>query len=221
MRFLPLTLSRAVLLALACVLVGCLSYPDSNERVYDRIVVTRFKEGTDFGAYKTFSISPEVIVFKQSGSKIEREPLDEGLAARLVDDTIAHLSDRGYTQVEQDDDPDLGVAISILNGEVTGYYSGYWCSYWGYPYASCYYPWYTSYTYNTGTVITDVLDLKTSPPTDPDAPPPDPSDPVQQIDLLWTGAVYGVLKSNVSANLEDALDGIAQSFAQSPYFKTE
>lgn len=198
-------------------LTGCVGYPDADERFDDEIIYTRYREGTEFSEYKTFAISPEVIVFEEDDDEIEQEPLEEPLAEQVIERTVENLKARGYEEVSKDDSPDLGVTVSILKGHVTAYYGGYWGSYWGYPFYGYYYPYYYTYSYNTGTLLTDVVDLKNAPPKPVD--PPDMSDPENKLEVLWTGLVYGVLGSNPGENLDDGLAGIDQTFKQSPYFQ--
>jgi hypothetical protein len=197
-------------------LSGCLGYPDADERFDDEIIVTRFKEGAKFEEYKTFAISSEVIVFEEDDDKLDKEPLDQDLADQLIEATVRNLEDRHYVRVDKSESPDLGVTLSIVNGKVTGYYGGYWGSYWGY--WGYYYPYYYTYSYDTGTLLTDVVDLKNAPPPEP--MPKDPPDPSDEVEVLWSGLVYGVLEDNPAANLQDALQGIDQTFKQSPYFQT-
>jgi hypothetical protein len=201
-------------------LSGCLGYPDADERFDDEIIITRHKEDVDFSEYKTFAISTQVIVFEEDDDEIGREPLDQDLADQLIEATTENLEARGYTEVDKDSDPDLGVTLSIVNGKVTGYYGSYWGSYWGYPYWGYYYPYYYTYSYNTGTLITDMVDLKNAPDL-PDPLPPPSEDPENRLDVLWTGLVYGVLEDNPAANLQDALEGIDQTFKQSLYIQAE
>jgi Domain of unknown function (DUF4136) len=213
-------LCRALVLIVALGSTGCLAYPDADERLDDEIIYSRHKPEADFGSYKTFSISTEVIVFSEDDGDLEREPLDDASAKQLIDTTVENLKARGYEQVGKDESPDLGVTISVLKGTVTAYYSNYWGYYWGYPYYYYYYPYYTSYSYDTGTVVVDTVDLKNAPPPAPDAGPPDSGAIAGELNVLWTGLVYGVAESK-SVNLQDATRGIDQAFKQSPYFKTE
>jgi Domain of unknown function (DUF4136) len=205
---------------------GCLSYPDSDERLDDEIIVTHYKDGADFGEYATFAISPDIVVFDEEGGEVDRELLDEVLAKPVIENVVEHMTDRGYTQVTNEEDPDLGITVSVLSGTVTTFYTDYWGYYWGYPYYP-YYPYYYVYSYNTGTVVVDTADLKNAPPPEPDAGAPlpprpggDAGDNLGKLDIIWTGLVYGVLYSTESQNVQRAVEGIDTAFKQSPYFRT-
>ena len=200
---------------------GCLSYPDSDERLDDLIIYTHYDKEADFKAYKTFAISTEVVTFEEDDGEIVRDTLEGALAEPMLEQVEQQLIDRGYTKVTKDDAPDLGVTLSVLSGTVTSVYYDYWGSYWGYPYYP-YYPYYYVYSYNTGTLVIDLADLKNAPPPDPADPILPPGDGIaSKLDVPWTGLVYGVLSESKSENLDHALQGIDQAFKQSPYLKAE
>jgi hypothetical protein len=201
---------------------GCLTYPDSDERLDDEIIYTHYKTEADFGEFKTFAISPEIVEFSEDDGKIERDTLEAALAEPVIEQVVKNMTDRGYTQVEHEEDPDLGLTVSVLSGTVTTFYTDYWGYYWGYPYYP-YYPYYYTYSYNTGTVVVDAVDLKNAPPPEPDAGPPAPGGgdggALGKLDVVWSGLVYGV-KETTSENVQDAMKGIDQAFKQSQYFRT-
>jgi hypothetical protein len=201
---------------------GCLSYPNSDERLDDEIVYTHYKKEADFKEFKTFAISSEIVEFSEDDGEIEREVLDAELAEPVIEAVIRNMTGHGYTQVTREEDPDLGLTVSVLSGTVTTFYTDYWGYYWGYPYYP-YYPYYYTYSYDTGTVVVDAVDLKNAPPPDPDAAPPVPggdADPaLEKLDVVWTGLVYGV-KESTSENVQDAVKGIDQAFRQSQNFRT-
>lgn len=197
---------------------GCLSYPDSDERVDDSVVYTHFDEKANFGKFKTFSISDEVLVFSEDDGEIEGDPLTGSSAKALVSKMTEEMEDRGYTKVESTDSPDLGVTLSVLNGEVVGYYS-YWASYWGYGGWYYNYPYAVSYSYETGTLVMEIADLNKAAA---DRPDPDGDGGLDgTLSISWLGAVYGVLLDTKSENLDRGLDGIEQAFKQSPYLKSK
>jgi hypothetical protein len=200
---------------------GCLNYPDAEERFAEELVYTHYDPAAEFGDFATFSISAEVVVFSEDDGELEREPLDEELAAQLVERVVDHMTERWYTQVESDANPDLGLTISVLNGTVTAAYVDYWGYYWGYPYYYYYYPYYYAYSYNTGTLIVDAVDLKNAPPPEPAAVAPRGGELTDKLNVVWSGLVYGVLSESTTQNLQDGLQGIDQAYEQSPYLRRE
>lgn len=124
-----------------------------------------------------------------------------------------------------DPEPDVDVVISpsiILRRETVGYvYPGYpwwgggwWGGGWwgpGYPCYYCGYPPSISFQqYDVGTVVLDMLDLRqlVNGAFDPDDVP-----------IIWVSVNRGLLSSNSDFNGERTVDGINQSFEQSPYLK--
>lgn len=214
-------LRRVFVLLAALSLGACVSYPDADKRLSEEIIYTRYQKDADFTEYKTFAISSEVIIISEDDGEIEHEPAKDADAKRLIDRAVANMKANGYEQVDKDENPDLGITLTVLQGTVTAYYSNYWGYYWGYPYYWYYYPYYTAYSYDTGTLVMDAVDLKNAPPPEPDAKPPTDGAIAGKLNMIWTGLVYGVLSSSKSVNLDDAVDGIDQAFKQSPYFVAE
>jgi len=122
---------------------------------------------------------------------------------------------------------DVAVTVSALSSEHEVYYwYPYWGWYWGYyPYKNAdasaavtikstgspyyyYYPWYpysTYYTYQSGTVLMEMVDVAR---INPD---------VEEIPVIWAGIVNGVMESSQTPMKERISKGIDQCFDQSPY----
>jgi len=202
--------------------LGCTSYPDASERLDETIVYTFHDETTDFAAHPTFSINDEVVVFSEGNNgQITRSTLDPTLAEAAVSSIVQNMESRGFRRVGADAAPTLGLSASVLNGTVVGYYYDYWSSYWGY-YGWWYYqPYVYAYEYETGTLVVEATDLlRAGPPTPPPPPGPDAGvNPSQSLNVAWGFLVYGVLGTS-SQNVQAALQGIDEAFAQSPYLQT-
>ncbi|HEY0654648.1 MAG TPA: DUF4136 domain-containing protein [Chryseosolibacter sp.] len=121
----------------------------------------------------------------------------------------SELQARGYSRVNRNQDPDVGINVLVVNDfnvfqdviYPNNYYGGYYGGYYGYN--SWYsYPYVQTYAYNTGVLIIEVVDLKHLTPDN-------------KVKVLWTaymGDVYSTL------DLErQALEAIEQAFTQSPY----
>lgn len=127
---------------------------------------------------------------------------------------------------DSDPEPDADVVISpsiILRRETVGYvYPGYpwwgggWWGggWWGPGWGGCYYcgypPTVSVQQYDVGTVVLDMIDLRqlvngAFAPND--------------IPISWVSVNRGLLSSNSDFNAERTVDGINQSFDQSPYLK--
>jgi|GEM_PF-52634 hypothetical protein len=126
---------------------------------------------------------------------------------------------------------DVAITVSAISSEHEVYYwYPYWGWYWGYyPYASSktgsvhvssaaaddaadpysyYYPWYpygSYYTYQSGTLLMEMVDVAR---IDPD---------VEEIPVIWAGIANGVMAESQSGTQARLSKGIDQCFAQSPY----
>jgi hypothetical protein len=129
--------------------------------------------------------------------------------------------------------PDVAVTVSAMTSEHEVYtWYPYWGWYWGYyPYVFSdadadskakaavylkdagvtnyyYYPWYpygSYYTYKSGSVLMEMVDV-------------DRIDPeVEEIPVIWAGIVNGVLEDSQSGAKARLSKGIDQCFGQSPY----
>ena len=224
----------SVLAGVAAVLClhGCLSYPDSSERIDDDIVYTNRAPEADFAAYKTFAIDPVVHLAEvQADGSIEPGTLDPAAAMTLVTQVVNNMTARGYVQVANTQSPQLGITLTAISGLQIGvvsggYYWGYYGYYWGYPGWGYYYPYSVAYSYRTGTLITDLVDLAKSNGQfrrdggvfDSDAGPQPGAIPV-----IWTSAAYKAdvdVANPSAAGLQQAQRAIDQAFTQSPYLRS-
>jgi hypothetical protein len=200
---------------------ACIDYPDSSERVNDTVVYTFYDSATDFGAHRTFAISDDVTIFRADESgNVSREPLDPGSASTLVAQVTQQMESRGFVRVSREATPSLGLSLSVLSGEVTGYYYSYWSNYWGY-YGSYYYvPYVYKYDYQTGTLAIEATDLQRADARRPAAPEGDAGPSVAaQLQIAWGSLIYGVASDTSAQNVQRAVEGIDRAFAQSPYLQ--
>lgn len=141
--------------------------------------------------------------------------------SRLYDDYIlgqvaAHLESRGYVRDVAPDPaspPDVLVLVTATARTFTGavWYPGYWYGWYWPPYGGCYYCGYPAggywdvYQWDQGTIQFAMVD------------PAAPTDSTVQ--LLWMGAVTGIL-SGVSSTTQARLEvGINRVFDLSPYLR--
>jgi hypothetical protein len=205
----------AFLLALPGLIVGC--YPGDFDDLEDFDTVTTLHgENVNFGAIQTYALPDTIIHIEEEGDDDDdddRVELSREFDEHILKHVRENLNARGYQEVTAPTRPDVVVAVSAAATTVVGAYSSYWCDYWGwygwYGYPCGYYPGYTYiYSYDLGTIFIDMLDVR------PEALLDD------QIDVLWTGAVRGVLGTADPVTEERIHDGIDQAFRQSPYLRS-
>lgn len=199
----------------AIVVVGalfasCTKNPIANlSNDESRIYVTNYDSIADFSSYKTFSISDSVAVVNDG--RATKEITSTDLA--FVNAVKAEMQSSGYTLVNKNANPDLGINVSRIYNTSTGvvsyrnYYNTYGGFYdplyWGYGGYGYYNPYsYATYTVREGALSIDMLDLKNAASAN-------------RINLLWTGLIRGSGIFNAST----AQSQVKMLFSQSPYLK--
>lgn len=204
--------SRVAALAAAGLLASCVeTAPDSV--LNGEAVLTQYAPGASFGQYATFSVDPQVVVVDETGAETTTFTVD---GANLVSTISANMTERNFTEVawRGDDTPaDLHIKMHATLGEEDVYYAGY-CGW--YPYYYCYPGWSYAGSYNYGTVVLDMGDVKNAAVGG-------------KLPLVWTAALYGILSSyytpggpatgsNVNwGRIQRAID---RAFDDSPYLTT-
>jgi uncharacterized protein DUF4136 len=195
------TVTTRVALAAAFVAAAA-CYPDEITDVSEFDTVTTIQDTlTNFGTARTFVIADTVIHVPVEDDNISHAD-DDLLIARVR----ANMIEAGYTPIADSPTvpPDFYVNVAITTRQwvvidwIGGcYYPWYGC--WGW-----YYPTYPYvYTYETGTVLALILDRRRATESD------------RRMPVAWVGAVNGVI--DVGGEVDRALEGIDQAFAQSPY----
>lgn len=206
-------LNKIAFAALAVLLVtGCRKEPDLYKLTGEPIVLTKYDPEANFSSFHKFKIVDQIAV-------ITNDPdvdtiLDPIYANQLINKVRENLIARDYDEVLVNDSADFGMNISIIRklSSVDVMYPGYWWGYGGYYdpwYWGCYscyyyYPYYYSYSYSTGTIMLEFVDLNKEANND-------------KYVMRWTGIGTGLLSDYTSTNLTNALNGIDEMFAQSPY----
>ena len=193
------------------ILFGCTKEPLNNlNQEESRIYTTNSDTTTNFGNYKTYSISDSVAVLDNGQSYKELKPVDQA----YIDAVNKYMQQRGYVLVSKESNPDLGIDVNRIYNTATGYFSyddywdyhgGYWDPYyWGYGGYGYYIPTsYGIYQITEGAMSIDMLDLKNAPTKN-------------KIDIIWNGLARGEGIFN-----ESNADGIVKAlFDQSTYLST-
>jgi hypothetical protein len=204
-----------VLMVPALISLQCRRYPDTSELSTRFVVLTNYDNQADFSSYRSFVIPPYVGLISQiPGDTI----LDPQYGDPILVSIRSHLTARGYTEVPNNGQADLGIAVTAFK-EITfnsGWYPGSW---WGYPgWGGCYWyhcgsypvypPYYPMYIYNTGTLVIEMIDIKNIVP------------PENKLRVIWTNWNGGALTAS-GTQLDLALEAIDQAFLQSPYITVQ
>lgn len=187
------------------------------------LVITSYNPQFNFSSLKTYVLLDTVVHIRDRSNASSNVLLRRDLDPFIISQVINNLNQRGYTRLTDFADgqkPDVVVQVSALSTTNVGAYTQYndWWDYWGwYPGWSSFspymgdgwssYPIQTTsyYSYETGTLRIDMIDLSS----------PDPTN--KQVPIVWTAAFRGVLTGN-AADLQSRLGpGISKAFQQSPY----
>jgi len=195
-------------------LVCCHKTPGTDQLTGNFVVITNRDKAAMFNDYKNFAISDTVTL-------ISNVPTDDSLLLGdpgqvLINTVKNNLKSNGYLEVSRFSHPDLGIKLTVIKQVDKGivYPPGWWWGYPGYP-GFCYwdwcypgyYPYPVAYSYHVGDLIIEVFDLKNAAVN-------------HDLRVIWIANTGGVLSSITQENIDKAIVGIDQAFAQSPYFKT-
>jgi hypothetical protein len=167
----------------------------------------------------TFTVVDTIIHIVESGTT---DNISRQYDAFVLEQVRLNMLKLGFVEeLHPESNPaDVAITVSALTSthEVYTWYP-YWGWYWGYPYKSTatekltstynyYYPWppYSSYySYQSGSVLMEMVDVARVDPT------------AEKIPVIWAGIVNGVLQSSESGVKNRLSKGIDQCFNQSPY----
>lgn len=206
----------AGILAIAC-LAGCAREPEVADLVKYMVVETRYdteevnESANVFTDYSTFVLREDTLGFVSTYAGSDTILLDEaGTRIDFVNSTIErvaeHVTDRGFTRVEEDENPDFAVKIVVLENfsffqtvSYPGYYSGYYGYYGGY-----YGPIVNTYSSNFVTMVIEVDDIKHY------------LENGSKYKVVWSAYIGDLLTTDDRKN--KILVAVDKAFEQSPYF---
>jgi hypothetical protein len=172
-----------------------------------------------FEALHTFTVVDTIVHLVESGTA---DNISRTYDDFVLEQVRLNMLKLGFVEElnPQVNPADVAITVSAMSSthEVYTWYP-YWGWYWGYPYKSTatqkstgttgyYYPWYpynTYYSYQSGSVLMEMVDVAR---VNPD---------VEEIPVIWAGIINGVLESSESGVKARLSSGIDQCFIQSPY----
>lgn len=202
-------------LMVAALLMGaCEKNPDTDDLDNNYLVYTSYDTAAVFSDFSTFFAVDSILVIGGS-SQNKAEYWNNSSSQTVVTAFADNLIDAGFTQVNDKANASLGLQLSYVTSTYYFAYSGnspwwnsypyYWNGYWGNGWG-WYYPYPITYSYSTGSIIADIIDLKHT------------SAASTKVTVVWTSYICGLL-SGGSLSLQRTLSAIDQAFTQSPYLK--
>jgi hypothetical protein len=190
--------------------VAC--YPDQMDSLTETASVTTLvdSQGVALLDARTFAM-PDTIVVVNRGAGVVGHNGDDQILARIRESFIS----RGWRDVTnlRAEKPDVVVLTAAVEQAHTGVAYGDWWSAWGYwpgwggSYGSDWawgYPSGVTFTYESGTLLIVMLDRRHDNTSE------------KRVPVLWAAGVNAVL-ATPTFNIDLAIAGVDQAFAQSPY----
>lgn len=186
--------------------VSCRPEPEGLILLDELVVKTKQRENTDFSAYQTYTIATDTIGFYTNTNPNDtiRKYSSDFPYPRLVINAVKDKLNTSFTQVDLEEDPDLGVNVYLIHGLsiyqelVTPAYGSYYYGYYGSYYGS----YIATYGTNRVSLIVEIVDLKNE-------------DLNGNFPVVWSAIMGDVINS---VNYEkQSVDAIRQAFDQSPY----
>lgn len=192
---------------------ACEKDPDMDKLDNKYVVYTNYDKKADFKAYGTYYLPDSILVI---GDKKEAEYWKDNNAQTILNAFAQNMESRGYLRAVEREEAELGLQVSYVRSTyfLTEYgqpqwwwgYPGYWdAPYWGNWGGGWYYPYSVTYSYSTGSYLAEILNLNA------------PQGQSEKLPVLWTCYMSGLLSGSTTTNVNLAVEGVDQAFAQSPY----
>jgi hypothetical protein len=192
--------------------------PEDADLVKHMVVQTNYDTDlvneTDniFNTYNTYVLRQDTMGFVSTIPGADTILIDDAnfdFVEPVVGRITSKVNEAGFTRVEEDENPDFGVKVVVLQNfsffqsvSYPGYYSGYYGYYGGY-----YGPIVNTYYANFITMVIEVVDIKNYAANG------------NKYKVLWSAYVGDL---GITLNLKDnTLKAVDQAFQQSPYFSKD
>lgn len=197
-------------------LVSCEKDPDMDKLDNEYLVFTSHDTSAKFSNYSTYYVPDSILII---GDKKEPEYWKDENAMTIIKAYVAKMNAAGYTRTQMKDQADLGLQLSYVastyfftgyynNSAWWNYYPGYWYTgYWGNWGGGWYYPYPITYSYSTGSLLADLINLKA------------PEGSKEKLPVIWNAYISGLLGNSGSLNVNRTVTAVNQAFTQSPYLK--
>lgn len=201
--------------------IACEKDPDLEKVQDDYMVYTQYNKGVAFSDFKTF-YAPDSIL--RIGNEQNQTYLTNTSAQTMIQAYVTNLENRGFKRVAQKDSADFGVQLSYIENTqyVMDWWGGdypwiaypyYWSpSYWGPSYGDWFYPYPITYSFSTGTLMGELLELTPAGKQGTAGS--------TNITVMWSSLISGFIYGSGNMNVNKVVASIDQAFVQSPYLKT-
>lgn len=195
---------------------ACEKEPDMGKLDNEYLVVTNYDKTANFEAFNMYYIPDSIMII---GNKEKPEYWKGERAKEIIGAFVTNMNARGYTMAPDKASAQLGIQVSYIesiyyfsnysdNSYWWNYYPGYWNpGYWGNWGGSWYYPYNTVYSYSTGSILAEIVDLTS------------PKGTTAELPVLWSSYITGLLSYSGTLSVSRTVNAVNQAFIQSPYIK--
>lgn len=200
-------LPAAAAILLTAGISSCQHEP-STDGLNDRFTVqTTRDDKADLAGITTYFLPDKILLME--GNKTS-DWTDEN-AQQILAAVAGCMDDYGYTSEADKTAAEAGLQLTYI--ERTTYYvawnNPYWSSgYWGY-WDDWYYPFPTLFGFSSGTLIIEMVDLRTTSTVQEGR--------ANKLPVVWRAFMGGLLTGSQRINLNRTIEAVDQAFAQSPY----
>ena len=178
-------------------LTSCREDPDLGDLSSDFLVFTNYDGKADFTRFTRYYMPDSVMVI---GDTKDPEYWTGSKAADILKAYEDNMQACGYVRTDDKSEADVGLQISYVqsvayfvdyrNPYWWNEYPGYWLpGYWG-DWGYWYYPYPVVYSYSVGSLLTEMVDLSTSPSAD------------RKLTVVWNSFLSGLLSGSDAFNME-------------------
>ncbi|MGL4291978.1 MAG: DUF4136 domain-containing protein [Bacteroidales bacterium] len=211
------------LLAILAIFASCEKDPDLDKVQDQYMVYTQHDKNVSFDTFKSFYIPDSILIVGNSDKKTYLKSEESNAASKIIDAYVSNMEKRGFKKVDDKTEADLGLQLSFI--EETRYLTnwwdypyywepGYWWNGWYGPNWNWYYPYPITYSFTTGTLLGELIDLKKANSTTKESTTtPKPT-------VVWSSFISGFIYNLNSIDVNQAVSSVNQAFVQSAYLKT-
>lgn len=202
----------------AVFVTSCEKDPDLSKLSADFTVYTNYDSNVNFKDFKTYCLPDSILLI---GKDMKAEYWKDDQAQQIIKEVANEMDTRGYTRAAKGvKDANIGIQLSFAQQTTQviggggwyggGWYNGWWSpDFWGPYWNDWYYPYPVSYSYDTGTMILEMVDLT----------PPASGKTKVKLPVIWHSYATGLLSNNNKYNLDLILRAVDQAFKQSSYIE--
>lgn len=151
------------LFMLAMIVTSCEKDPDMNKLDSDYSVYTDYDNSVHFNEFSTYYLPDSILVPDNS---LKANYWKDENAQNIISAVAHEMEQKGYVRTEDKEKANVGIQLSYAQQRIQittgGWYGGWWdAGFWG-PYwgGGWYYPYPVTYSYDTGTLIMEMVDLR-------------------------------------------------------------